>query len=121
MTTLTVYGLKTCDTCRKALKWLEARGITARFHDVRAQDIPPHTLEAWLAAHGPGLLVNTRSTTWRGLDAKEKAADLTPERALALIRAHPTLLKRPVFEKGPHTIIGFRDDAKRQLEAWLTR
>ncbi len=92
-----LYGLKTCDTCRKALKALEAAGRQVRFHDVRADGATPEKIQAWIAAVGWEPLLNTRSTTWRGLDAAEKEG-VDAAKAAALMQAHPTLIKRPVIE-----------------------
>lgn len=91
------YGLKTCDTCKKALKALQAAGHAPRVIDVRADGVPEVDLAAWLDRIGPDALVNTRSTTWRGLDAAEKARAGDAKGALALLRAHPTLMKRPLI------------------------
>lgn len=105
---IVVYGLKTCDTCRKALKWLMEEGIAHRFHDLRADGLPEADLRRWMAAVGPDVLVNRRGTTWRGLPAEEQAADLTAERAVALALTHPALLKRPVFDLGGTVTVGFK-------------
>lgn len=93
-----LYGIKTCDSCRKALKALEGAGWEVRFHDVRAAPLARDTLEEFLAALGDAL-VNTRSTTWRGLSEAERATD-----PLALLAAHPTLMKRPVIRAGDGTL-----------------
>ncbi len=92
---LTLYGLKNCDTCKKALKALEAAGKPANFVDIRAEADLTAKVPVWLAAAGPDLLLNTRSTTWRGLSEAERASD--PQ---ALLIANPTLIKRPVIEAG---------------------
>lgn len=84
------FDLKTCDTCRKALKMLANRDVSVI--DVRADGVSDADRAAILAAFGEGA-INTRSTTWRGLSESERAA--TPE---ALLAAHPTLMKRPVIE-----------------------
>lgn len=86
-----LYGLKTCDTCRKALKSLAAAGHAVRFTDVRAEPLDVATRTAFLAEFGDAL-INTRSTTWRGLSQEER------KRAPAdLLAAHPALMKRPVI------------------------
>ncbi len=94
---LTLYGLKTCDTCRKALSALEAAGVAVTFVDVRAEADLPALLPGWLAAAGPKTLVNSRSTTWRGLSDADRAQATAADTAAALLAAHPTLIKRPVI------------------------
>lgn len=86
------FGLKTCDTCRKALKELAAAGITPEVIDVRADGVADADRAAILEAFGAGAL-NTRSTTWRGLSEEDRARE-----PAALLAAHPTLMKRPVIE-----------------------
>jgi arsenate reductase (glutaredoxin) len=104
---ITIYGLKTCDTCRKALKALPA----ARFVDVRAEGVPEPLLDRALAAF-PDTLLNTRSTTWRGLD------EATRQGAPAdLISAHPTLMKRPLIVAGERLLLGWGKDVQAQLGA----
>jgi len=100
---LHVYGIRNCDSCRHALRWLVARGVPHTFHDVRQEGLDARLLDTWLAsAHGAGL-VNRRSTTWRRLtDAQRQRADCDPN---ALLLEHPTLLKRPVITDG-ETILG---------------
>jgi Spx/MgsR family transcriptional regulator len=89
-----LYGISTCDTCRKARKALENSGLDVEFRDVRAVPLSEAEIARFLAEFG-GSLLNTRSTTWRGLSESERGG--TPE---TLIAAHPTLMKRPVIE-GP--------------------
>jgi arsenate reductase len=102
-----LYGLKTCDTCRKALKVLG----DAEFVDVRADGLPQPVLTAALAAFGTDL-VNTRSTTWRGLDDAARAQP--PE---ALLRAHPALMKRPLIVDGDRMYLGWGKDVQSALGA----
>jgi len=104
---ITVYGLRTCDTCKKALRWLETEGIACRFHDVRADGLDAVALGAWIDELGWEVLVNTQSTTWRGLDDKQKAG-LDAKKAAALILAHPALMKRPVFDLRHRRLVGFK-------------
>ena len=89
-----LYGISTCDTCRKARKALENSGLEVEFRDVRAEPLSEGEIARFLAEFG-GRLLNTRSTTWRGLSEGERGR--APE---ALLKAHPTLMKRPVIE-GP--------------------
>jgi arsenate reductase-like glutaredoxin family protein len=88
------FGLKTCDTCRKALSALRETGHQPLVIDVRADGIAPSDLAAMLAALGDGA-VNKSSATWRALSEEERRAP-----GAELIAAHPTLLKRPVIEAG---------------------
>ena len=102
-----IYGLKTCDTCRKAIKALPE----ARFVDVRADGVPGDVMDAALATFGDAL-VNTRSTTWRGLsDAERQGA---PKDLLA---AHPTLMKRPLIADGDSLHLGWTRDVQAALGA----
>lgn len=87
-----LYGIKACDTCRKAIKALEAAGHDVTFIDVRNDPLTAADLTRFLVAFGDAL-VNTRSTTWRGMSEVERAADPIDQ-----LSAHPTLMKRPVIE-----------------------
>ncbi|WP_345741500.1 arsenate reductase family protein [Jannaschia rubra] len=95
---ITLHGLRACDTCRRALRALKGAGHDVRLRDLR--DDPPDRagIARWQATLGPALL-NTRSTTWRGLDADERRAD-----PVTLMAAHPTLMKRPVVEMSDGTL-----------------
>lgn len=111
---LQIYGIKTCDTCRRARKWLEENSIEHQWHDVREAPLAREAVKAWLDAVGVETLVNRRSTTWRQLPAESRAA-LTPASAVDLLLANPTLIKRPVFVRGDDVRVGF-DEAAR---SWL--
>lgn len=111
---ITLYGLKNCDTCRKALKWLAAKGIDHRFHDIRADGIEGQRIEAWVNALGLDSVLNRRSTTWRQIPEAERA-DLDTVRAVTLMTTHPTLIKRPVIETGSATLVGFTKDTEAAL------
>ncbi|SMO34112.1 ArsC/Spx/MgsR family protein [Ruegeria faecimaris] len=100
-----VYGLKTCDTCRKALKSLEG----SDFIDVRAQGVPDAVLAQALKRFGEALL-NTRSTTWRGLDAEQRKKE-----PLELLQEHPTLMKRPLVEKDGALYLGWTAETQAAL------
>jgi arsenate reductase len=103
---ITVFGIRQCDTCRKAWKWLDAQGLEYRFHDVRADGLEAPVVDAWLASSFAGQIVNRRSTTWRGLTEQEKSSEGA---ALAgLLLENPTLVKRPVFMVDGSTVaVGF--------------
>ena len=115
MSDLTVYGIKTCDTCRKALKWLDEQGRDYHWHDLRADGLDRVQVESWLDAVGSDALVNRRSTTWRGLDADTRKAASDPEQAVELLLAHPTLIKRPLFSTGGLLMLGFNASVRDSL------
>lgn len=102
-----IYGLKNCDTCRKAQKWLEEQGRRERILDLREEPPSADDLQRWVQKADLKRLVNTRSTTWRGLDevARKKALDATT--AAAVLKEHPTLIKRPLFDFGDEVMLGF--------------
>ena len=102
---MNLYGLKSCDACHKALKSLPA----AAFFDVRADGVPDIVLERAFAQFG-GSLLNTRSTTWRALDAEERNR---PQ--IELLRDHPTLMKRPLIEAGDQLLLGWGPETRAAL------
>jgi len=102
---LTVYGIKQCDTVRKALKWLDQRGIEHRFHDFRSDGLTAELLQTWLDSDFSGKLVNRRSTTWRQLSETQRQSE--GEALLNLLLQFPTLIKRPVFVQEQIVAIGF--------------
>ena len=113
---VTVYGLKTCDTCRKARKWLDRFGIEYVFVDYREQPVPADTLKAWAGQLGGWeKLVNKASTTWRNLLPQRKNPGSDPEWTL-LIKEYPALVRRPVvvLEDG-RISVGFKDNLFKQL------
>ncbi|MGL1920601.1 MAG: Spx/MgsR family RNA polymerase-binding regulatory protein [Hyphomicrobiales bacterium] len=103
---LKVYGLKNCDTCKKAVKWLEAENIAFEFLDIRNPAPDAENLKLWLSQIGDKILVNRRSTSWRNLSDEQKNSS-TDEQFLALISENTTLIKRPVFVKHDDIIVGF--------------
>ena len=105
-----VYGLKNCDTCRKAVKELNAAGIDAKLQDVRETPVPAELFTAALAEFGDRL-VNTRSTTWRGLDDATRAQD-----PAQIIRGAPSVMKRPLVSDGQKMSLGWDAAAK---AVWL--
>ena len=110
-----LFGIKTCDTCRTALKALEGAGKPVTFVDLRGDDFTSRDLDRWLAAQGWDTLLNRRSTSWRALDDADKL-DLDEAKARALMLATPTLIKRPVIETDDAIIVGF---GKPQQDALL--
>ena len=112
---ITVFGIKSCDTCRKALTWLGNESLEHRFHEFRADGLETARLEAWIATCGWEALLNRRSTTWRQLTASD-TSDLNEAKALGLMASNPTLIKRPVFEYGTGVAVGFNDTVKNTLK-----
>ena len=99
---VTLYGIKNCDTVKKAKKWLDERGIDYRFHDFRVDGLSENDLQEWLDELGWEVLVNKRSTTWKQLDLAVRTS-MDESAARAAILEHPTLIKRPLLDTG-HTI-----------------
>ncbi len=104
---VTLYGLKTCDTTRAARKWLDATGVSHTFHDVREDGLTRPRVESWVKQLGWEKVLNKASTTWRELPEAEKAG-IDSKKAVALLLAHPTLVKRPVLDRGGEFTLGFR-------------
>lgn len=103
---ITLYGIPNCDTVKRAQRWLAARGIDYRFHDFRRDGLDAARLTSWTRELGWEALVNTRGLTWRRLPATEKA-NLTEARAIKLMLAQPTLIKRPLLDLGRRRYVGF--------------
>ena len=102
-----LYGIKNCDTCKKARAWLEQNGKTYRFHDYRTDGLPPELLQQFVQELGWEKLLNRSSTSWRQLSAEEKS-DLTEEKAIKLMLETPTLIKRPILNIGDRLLLGFK-------------
>jgi arsenate reductase len=103
---LMLYGVKNCDTVKKARQWLEARPIAYHFHDFRADGLAPELLAQWEAALGWEALLNRRGTTWRKLPGQRREG-LGREQALALMLEQPSLIKRPLLQGEGKLLIGF--------------
>lgn len=103
---IAIFGLKNCDTCRKALKWLQGEGLAYTFNDVRNDGLARDDLILWAAAAGWETLLNRRSTTWRQLPPSDRE-NIDESKAMALLQANPTLLKRPVMVHGAVCTVGF--------------
>jgi Spx/MgsR family transcriptional regulator len=104
------YGIPGCDTVRKARAWLDAHGIAYAFHDYKKEGADPKRLERWVAAKGWETLLNRRGTTFRQLSEADKA-DIDAAKAVRLMEAHPSAIKRPVVEHPGGLLVGF-DAAK---------
>jgi len=112
-TDIIFYGLKTCDTCRKAQKELRAAGVAFDVIDVRADGVSAEKLSEWTSKVDWKKLLNTRSTTWRNLDASDKDG-VDAAKAITLMAANPTLIKRPVIELGREVLVGWTAETKAQ-------
>jgi Spx/MgsR family transcriptional regulator len=104
-----IYGLATCDTTRAARKWLDAKKVAYTFHDVREDGLTKALVESWVKQLGWEKVLNKASTTWRELPDKEKQG-VDEKRAVALLLAHPTLVKRPVLDRGGELMSGFKPE-----------
>jgi Spx/MgsR family transcriptional regulator len=104
-----LYGIPNCDTVKKARGWLDERGIAYTFHDYKKEGADPARLAAWNDAAGWEILLNRRGTTFRGLDEADKAG-IDRAKAIRLMQANPSLIKRPVVEHGCGLLVGFEAD-----------
>ena len=114
---LTIYGIKSCDTCRNARKFFAEHDMEFRFHDVRENGLDIQMLERWAERIDWEKLVNRKSLTWRKIPEVDRA-DLTKERAFALMLDQPTLLKRPVIETDDYLAVGF---SEKRFAAFLAK
>ena len=104
-----IYGIKNCDTMKKARAWLDAHGIVYRFHDYKTAGIEKARLEYWVSKLGWETLLNRAGTTFRKLPQADKS-DLTENKAIALMLAQPSMIKRPVLESDGNIAAGFRPE-----------
>lgn len=114
---LTIYGIKNCDTVKKARKWLESEGVAHTFHDFRADGLDEALMTRFVDALGWEALLNTRGTTWRKLPEEDQAG-MDRSRATALMVAHEALVKRPVWEKAGAFRLGFAPKDQDAIKAW---
>ncbi|GGF24748.1 arsenate reductase [Aliidongia dinghuensis] len=106
---VTIYGIKNCDTMKKARAWLDARGVAYGFHDYKAAGVSRERLEQWLGAVSWETLLNRAGTTFRKLPDAEREG-LNQAKAVALMLAQPSMIKRPVLEAGGRLIVGFKPE-----------
>lgn len=103
---ITLYGIKNCDTVRKARKWLDSHGVDYQFHDFREDGVDKDAVFAWIDELGWQNLVNRRSSSWKKLDEQDRS-NMNDESALQAILLHPTLIKRPLLDTGKQRYTGF--------------
>lgn len=108
-TSITIYGIKNCDTMKKARAWLDERGVDYVFHDYKTAGIARDRLEGWSARVGWETLLNRSGTTFRKLPDSEKQG-LDERKAIALMLRQPSMIKRPVLEAGAMLLVGFKPD-----------
>ncbi|WP_409018481.1 ArsC family reductase [Brevundimonas vesicularis] len=107
---ITLYGIKACDTMKKARVWLDAKGVAYDFHDYKVKGADRGELEKWVAEHGWEKVLNRAGTTFRKLP-DEARSDLDAEKAMALMMAQPSMIKRPVLDLGTgQTVLGFKPE-----------
>jgi arsenate reductase len=104
-----VYGIRNCDTMKKAFAWLDGRKVAYEFHDYKKAGVPPGKLGQWAKQVGWEKLANTRGPTWRKIPEAKKAA-LNEARALALLEENTSAIKRPIIETGSKLLVGFDAD-----------
>jgi arsenate reductase len=107
---VTIYGIKNCDTMKKARAWLDGHGIGYAFHDYKTQGIERARLEAWARDLDWEVLLNRAGTTFRKLPDQDKAG-LNEKKAIALMLAQPSMIKRPVLDIGNKLLVGFTAEA----------
>ncbi|MDG5748357.1 arsenate reductase [Qipengyuania sp. XHP0207] len=105
-----LYGIPNCDTVRKARKWLDAQGLDYIFHDYKKEDADPARIAAWIEAEGVDTVLNRRGTTFRKLPEDEKAS-IDAAKAVRLLAANPSMIKRPVVEHEGGLLVGFDETA----------
>jgi len=119
MSAVVVYGLKNCDSCRAARNYLDERAFRYEFRDVRSDGLSDAELDSWIAAVGWEALLNRKSRTWRELPEDDRAG-LDAGKARSLLKAHPTLIKRPVIDATRGTVtVGWNGEVRAALQAVL--
>ncbi|MFN3930969.1 MAG: arsenate reductase [Brevundimonas sp.] len=107
--TQTLYGIPNCDTVKKARVWLDQHGVAFHFHDYKKAGVDEARLRGWVAEHGWETVLNRAGTTFRALPEADKAG-LTADRAVDLMLAQPSMIKRPVLDLGGRTLVGFKPE-----------
>ena len=109
MASVSIYGIKNCDTMKKARAWLDSHHIAFEFHDYKSEGIDEATLKGWVRDAGWETLLNRAGTTFRKLPEKDKVS-LDEKKAIALMHAQPSMIKRPVLQRGGKITVGFKPD-----------
>jgi Spx/MgsR family transcriptional regulator len=106
---VTIYGIKNCDTMKKAFAWLGKHNVVYAFHDYKKESVAKSDLEKWIKAAGWEVLLNRAGTTFRKLPDKDKE-NVTEKKAIALMLEQPSMIKRPVLDVGGKLTVGFKPD-----------
>ncbi len=106
---ITIYGIPACDTMKKARVWLDQRGVAYRFHNYKSDGIDEETLRRWADQVGWEVLLNRAGTTFRKLDEVDRQ-DLDADKAIRLMQAQPSLIKRPVLDRDGQLTVGFKPE-----------
>ena len=106
---VTIFGIKNCDTMKKARAWLDKQGVRYAFHDYKIQGVERGALQGWAKTVGWEVLLNRAGTTFRKLPEADKSG-LTEAKAIALMLAQPSMIKRPVLDVGGRLIVGFKPE-----------
>ena len=106
---ITIYGIRNCDTMKKARAWLDKHGVAYEFHDYKTAGIDRERLERWARAVGWETLLNRAGTTFRKLPDKDKAS-ITEKKAIALMLDQPSMIKRPVLDMKGKLVVGFKSE-----------
>lgn len=111
---ITLYGIKNCDSVKKAKRWLDGHAVDYHFHDFRVDGLQQQLLNGWLKRVEYTVLLNTRSRTWKELSAEQRD-NMRQEKALQLMLEFPTLIKRPVMDTGRALLVGFSEESYNSL------
>jgi arsenate reductase len=106
---ITLFGIASCDTCRKARRWLDENDLAYHYHDIRRDGLPATALKDWVRRAGWETVLNRRSATWRRIPDVDRDID-GPEDAMALMREYPPIIKRPILSAGKTLLVGFDPD-----------
>ena len=107
---ITMYAIPSCDTVKKARAWLDQHDVAYAFHDYKKAGVDAGKLEQWVDEHGWEVILNRSGTTFKRLPDIDRS-DLDRDKAIALMLAHPSMIKRPVLDLGGRRLVGFKPDA----------
>ncbi|MCP5381528.1 MAG: arsenate reductase [Kordiimonadaceae bacterium] len=115
-----IYGIKNCDTMKKAMKWLDLNGVEYHFHDYRKDGVDEDLIRHWVMENGLETVLNKKGTTWKKLPETIKES-LDEQGVIKLLCENEAMIKRPVFDLGDIRIIGFSKNEQVKLEAVLLK